>query len=381
MTRLARELLRFCEDELPWQLGVIRTLVGLESPSDDPAALARCARALADVLQAIGGRVSGLDDADSMHVRAEFGAGAPRIVLLGHLDTVWPIGVLEMTERDGRLFGPGVYDMKAGLTIGLQAVRALSSPDVLTGTIVVLCTSDEEVGSPSSRPIIEREARRADVVLVLEPALPNGAVKTGRKGVGDFRMDFTGVSAHAGVEPGRGASAIHELVRQASIVTALARPELGTTVNIGVVQGGTRSNVVAETAGMAVDIRVESMGEAARVDAAMRALSTNDPRVALTLSGGMNRPPMERSPAVLRLYEEARVVAAALGHALLEGTTGGASDGNFTAALGVPTLDGLGALGDGAHARHEHIVIEALSFRSALLAGLIARLGGARGAP
>jgi glutamate carboxypeptidase len=372
---LPHALLEFCESELPWQLETIRALVGLESPSDDPTRLAQCAAELAQRLASIGGAVSGLDDDTSLHVRGEFGSGTPRVLLLGHLDTVWPVGALEIDERDGALYGPGVYDMKAGLAIGLQAVRALRAHDALTGSVVFLCTTDEEIGSGHSRPLIEREARSSDAVLVLEPALASGGVKTGRKGVGDYRVEVTGVSAHAGVEPGRGASAVHELVRQAGIVMALGRPELGTTVNVGVVTGGTRSNVVAEHASMAVDVRVESTGEASRVESAMTALRPADSRIAVTVLGGVNRPAMERSGGVLRLYEEARAVAKELGRDLAEGTTGGASDGNFTAALGVPTLDGLGAIGDGAHARHEHVLIEPLAFRTALLAGLMARLG------
>jgi glutamate carboxypeptidase len=375
MSARENDLLRFCEAELPSQLDTIEALVRLESPSDDPEGLRQCAAELARRLAGMGGRISGLDDASVVHVRGEFGAGAPRVLLIGHLDTVWPAGALPFQVRDGAVYGPGVYDMKAGLAIGLQAIRALHALDAMNGTVVLLCTSDEEVGSTRSRPLIEHEAQSAAAVLVLEPAMANGAVKTGRKGVGDFKVEFAGVSAHAGVEPGRGASAIHELVGQAPLVLGLARPELGTTVNIGVIEGGSRSNVVAERARMAVDVRVATMSEAARIDAALRALASSHPRVEVTVQGGINRPPMERSPAVLRLYEHARVVAAALGLELLEGTTGGASDGNFTAALGVPTLDGLGAVGDGAHARHEHILIEPLAFRSALLAGLIARLG------
>jgi glutamate carboxypeptidase len=366
--------LTFCEAELPWQLETIETLVRAESPSDDPAALAVCARELAACAVTLGGRVSGIDGRGVLHVRAEFGGGQPRVLLLGHLDTVWPRGALAIETRDGRLHGPGVYDMKAGLAIGLQAIRALQATGSLTGTIVMVCTVDEEVGSAASRPLIELEARQADAVLVLEPALANGGVKTGRKGVGDFRVEFTGISAHAGIEPGKGVSAVHELARQAAAVLALARPDLGTTVNIGVVHGGSRSNVVAERASMAVDVRVQSMVEAARINAAMQALTPTDPRVGVTVHGAVNRPPMERSAQVLRLYALAREAAAEIGDDLLEGTTGGASDGNFTAALGVPTLDGLGAIGDGAHARHEHVRIDALARRSALVAGLIDRL-------
>jgi glutamate carboxypeptidase len=372
----APDLLRFCEAELAWQIETIVELVRLESPSDEPAALEACARGLARLAGSLGARVSGADGDDGavLHVRAELGHGRPRVLLLGHLDTVWPLGSLEIEEVDGRLHGPGIYDMKAGLAIALQAIRAVQAQGGVTGSVVLLCTIDEEIGSDRSRPLIELEARQADAVLVFEPALRDGGVKTGRKGVGDYRVAITGVAAHAGVEPALGASAIHELVRQAAIILALARPDLGTTVNIGVASGGSRTNVVAERAAMEVDIRVASAAEAARVDAAMRALAPADPRIDVTVYGSVDRPPMERSAAILRLYEVARSVAAELGDDLAEGATGGASDGNFTAALGVPTLDGLGAIGDGAHARHEHIRIDALARRTALVAGLIARL-------
>jgi glutamate carboxypeptidase len=372
-----RELLRVCERDLPWLLETIDRLVRLESPSGDEPALIRCASELARQCESLGARTTGAGAGAPLHVRAEVGQGPPRILVLGHLDTVWPVGALEVVRKDGRLYGPGAYDMKGGLGIGLQALRALLELDLLPGTVVLLCTTDEEIGSAGSRDLIEAEAREADAVLVLEPPLANGAVKTSRKGVGDFSIEITGVAAHAGVEPSRGASAIHELVRLAASVLALGRPEIGTTVNVGVVEGGTRSNVVAERASMAIDVRASSMVEAMRVDTGLRALSAGDPRISLTVRGGINRPPMERSEGVIRLYERARDVAAALGHDLLEGGTGGASDGNFTAALGIPTLDGLGAPGDGAHARHEHILVDALPFRSALLAGLIARSGEA----
>jgi glutamate carboxypeptidase len=378
-TNLPAELRRFCEIDLPWQRELLEALVRLESPSDDAAALERCASELARRAAAVGGRVSRTADAGPAPcVRAEFGQGRPRVLLLGHLDTVWPVGSLELVRRDDRLFGPGVYDMKGGLAIGLQAIRALLAHDALIGSAVLLCTTDEEIGSDRSRPAIEAEARAADAVLVLEPALAGGGVKTGRKGVGDFRVAITGVSAHAGIEPGRGASAVHELIRLAAEIRSLARPDLGTTVNVGVVEGGTRSNVIAERAAMAIDVRVRSMAEASRIDAAMQALRAEDDRIVVAVHGSVDRPPMERSAAVLGLYALAREVAASLGHDLAEGQTGGASDGNFTAALGVPTLDGLGAVGGGAHARDEHIELAALPLRTALVAGIIARLGEAK---
>jgi glutamate carboxypeptidase len=286
---------------------------------------------------------------------------------------------MPVERREGVLAGPGVYDMKAGLVIGLQALRALAAAGGLRASVRLLATSDEEVGSGTSRALIEAQAREADAVLVLEPALEGaasalGGVKIGRKGVGEIRLEAVGVPAHAGLEPERGASAVHELARQVVALQALADPERGTTINAGVIGGGTRSNVVAERAWASIDLRVTSLDEARRVEDSLRRLRPVDPRVTLTVTGGVNRPPLEPSAAGQRLYEQTVVVARALGHDLPARTVGGASDGNFTAALGIPTIDGLGAVGAGAHARHEHVRIDALPLRAALLAGLIDRL-------
>jgi glutamate carboxypeptidase len=375
-------LRRAAEADLPWMLASLEALVRIESPSDDKAAVDRCA----DALAALGGeagarvdRVAGGPAGD--HLRLVFGpppgAGSIRLLMLGHTDTVWPLGTLAampVERRDGALHGPGVYDMKAGLLIGLEALRLLGP--VSTASVVFLATGDEEVGSASSRALIETEARAADAVLVLEPALeqtepPMGGVKIGRKGVGEFRLDVTGVPAHAGLEPEKGASAVQELARQLIAVQDLARPDRGTTLNAGVIGGGTRGNVVAEHAWAAIDVRVTAMEEATRIEQALTQLVPGDPRILLRVSGRVNRPPLEPSPAGQRLYDRAAEVARALGYPLPAGRVGGASDGNFTAALGIPTIDGLGAVGGGAHARHEHVRIEALPLRAALVAGLI----------
>jgi glutamate carboxypeptidase len=239
----------------------------------------------------------------------------------------------------------------------------------------LIATTDEEVGSGTSRAIIETLARESAAVLVLEPALPGGAVKTARKGVGEFELVAEGISSHAGADPGAGASAVHELARQVVALAGMTDPRRGLTVNVGVVEGGTRSNVVAERARAFVDVRIARLEDAATVERALAALAPADPRVRLTITGRINRPPMERTPGVARLYAIAQDVASGMGRTLAEGATGGASDGNFTAALGVPTLDGLGAVGDGPHALHEHVVINELAPRAALVAGLIARLG------
>jgi glutamate carboxypeptidase len=240
--------------------------------------------------------------------------------------------------------------------------------------VTLVATSDEEVGSGSSRALIESAARASDAVLVFEPALPGGALKTARKGVGEFEVVAHGISSHAGADPGAGVSAVHELAGLVARLTALADPATGRSVNVGVFEGGTRSNVVAETARILVDVRVSRMTDAAEVDRAVRGLVPSDPRVRLEVRGGINRPPMERTDGVERLFHLARDVARTWGEEVAEGATGGASDGNFTAALGVPTLDGLGGVGDGPHALHEHVMMDWLPRRAALVAGLVARL-------
>jgi glutamate carboxypeptidase len=380
MIDLAR-IAAWCETERAWLLETVQALVRLESPSTDKAAVDRCGADLAARLSAIGGRVSRLSrDDGGDHVRAEFGSGVRQILLLGHFDTVWPIGHVEripIRVEDGRLYGPGVFDMKAGIAIGMLAVRALAALTPDPGLrVVMLWTTDEEIGSRSSRRLIEDEARRSAAVLVLEPALPGGAAKTSRTGCGEFELIARGVAAHAGLDPGRGASAIHELARQIAIVERLQDLDRGVSVNVGVISGGTRPNVVAEEARAIVDVRAPTTGDARRIESAMRALAPTDSRTRIEVRGGFERPPLERGPGVVRLFELAREVAASLGRSLGEGATGGGSDGNFTAALGVPTLDGLGAIGDGAHALHEHVLVAELPWRAALLAGLMARLAG-----
>jgi glutamate carboxypeptidase len=369
----------FCRANQEWVVETTESLVALESPTTDKAAVDRCGAALAARLEAMGGRVTRLSRVDrGDHLLAEFGCGTSQILLLGHFDTVWPVGQLErmpLTRRDGRLHGPGVFDMKAGIAIAMLATRALlEAGPALTHRIVMLWTTDEETGSDSSRAAIEDEAHRSRAVLVLEPSLPGGAVKTARKGCGSYQLTVRGVAAHAGIEPQKGASAVHELAHQILRVNALQDLARGISVNVVQVSGGLRSNVIPDEARATVDVRVPSAAAAAEIDAALRALRPVDNRTQLTAEGGMDRPPLERTDRVERLYEQARSVARELGHELAEGGTGGGSDGNFTAALGVPTLDGLGAIGDGAHALYEHIEIGSLADRAALLAGLIARL-------
>jgi glutamate carboxypeptidase len=372
----ATPALRAAADHLPELRRRIEALVCAESPSTNKAAVDRCGELIERMFVDEGASVTRLpQDTRGDHLRAEFAGGPRTILLLGHFDTVWDIGTLlrmPFREEGGRLYGPGIYDMKAAIAIALLAVRLI--PPSARPRIVVLLTTDEEVGSETSRAAIEGEARASDAVLVLEPSLPGGAAKTARKGCGEFLVRAHGISAHAGIDPRKGASAIHELAHQIVELEKLRDAERGISVNVGVIAGGTRGNVVAEEASAVVDVRVPTMDDAKRIEAAMQRLTPTNPAVTLEVSGAIARPPLERREGVVRLYEEAKAAAAALGLTLGEGATGGGSDGNFTAALGVPTLDGLGPQGDGAHAVHEHVVVEDLSWRAAFLASLMQRL-------
>ncbi len=370
----------FCRANEDWLLETIEALVSLESPTTDKTAVDRCGAELARRLETAGGRVTRLTRPDrGDHLLAEFGCGASQILLLGHFDTVWPVGQLQrmpLRRSEGRLHGPGVFDMKAGIAIALLATRALLETGTpLSHRIVMLWTTDEEVGSASSRAAIEDEARRSDAVLVLEPSLPGGGVKTARKGCGSYRIQIRGIAAHAGIEPQKGASAVQELAHQTLRINALQDLSRGVSVNVVQTSGGVRSNVIPDEAHAVVDVRVPTVAAAAEMAAAFRDLRPVDERTTITVDGGFDRPPLERTDLVARLYKQARDVARELGQDLAEGGTGGGSDGNFTAALEIPTLDGLGAVGDGAHALHEHVEIARLTDRAALVAGLVARLG------
>jgi glutamate carboxypeptidase len=369
----------FCRAERGWLLQTVEALVRIESPTTDKAAVDGCGAELAARLERIGGRVTRLPRPDrGDHLLAEFGCGTSQILLLGHFDTVWPVGQLErmpLVVSNGRLHGPGVFDMKAGIGIAMLAARALLETGApIDKRIVMLWTSDEEIGSPSSRTAIEDEARRSDAVLVLEPSLPGGALKTARKGCGSFEVVVKGVAAHAGIEPQKGASAVQELARQILAIDALQDLARGISVNVVQISGGIRSNVIPDEARAIVDVRAPTVAAAAEIEAAFCGLCPHDPRTTVESAGGFDRPPLERTAQVERLYKEAQEAAHELGQELAEGATGGGSDGNFTAALGIPTLDGLGAIGDGAHALHEHVEVESLPDRAALVAGLISRI-------
>ena len=369
---------QFCDAHYDWLIETIVALVGAESPTTDRDAANRCGRLVSAFAREQEAEIEWVPSQScGDHLLARFGGGSgDQVLLLGHFDTVWPVGQLArmpIREAEGRLHGPGIYDMKGGIGIGLLALRALAATGRLSERrVTMLLTADEERGSTTSRGLIEDEARRSGAVLVLEPGLPGGGVKTGRKGCAEFDVRIQGVAAHAGIDPSRGASAIDELAAQIAAIGALRDPARGVTLNVGIVEGGSRPNVVADSARAVVDVRAKTMADARQLEEAMQALRPTVAGTVVEVSGGFNRPPFERTPAVARLYEAARAIAAELGRELGEGSTGGGSDGNFTGALGVPTLDGLGAVGDGAHALDEHVLTADLTWRAALVAGLIA---------
>lgn len=358
----------------------LRALVEMESPSQSKAAVDRvsavvagcCAELRAEVLWHRFGAVG-----DSLEARFAGQECAERpVLLLGHLDTVWDVGTLQRMpwrEEGDRIFGPGVLDMKAGVLMALTALELLRDAGLRRPPVVLLLHGDEEIGSPASRAVTERVAAECQAVYVLEPAQGvAGAYKTARKGVGQYRLEVTGVAAHAGVDFASGHSAVLELARQLVEVAKLSDAERGVTVNAGVIGGGTRPNVVAAAAWAEIDVRVVAAEDVARVEEGLRALRAVDPACRVAVSGGMNRPPMVRTEAIAGLFARARALAGAMGlEALQEAATGGGSDGNFTAALGVPTLDGMGAMGAGAHAAHEHVERRSLVERTALLAAML----------
>ena len=372
----------------------------IESPSDNKAAGDRMAEFIAGKFSQLGGEIRfhrAQDFGD--HLEVNFGGrSAKPVLLLGHYDTVYPLGTLTSMPcclAGKKLTGPGVLDMKSGIALMLHALAALrhwhpedrhregqhpedradkKSHDVMPRPVTVLLVSDEEVGSDSSRNITEALAKRSAAVLVLEPSYgPQGAVKTARKGVGDYTIKVTGKAAHAGLDFQKGVNAIRELARQIERISGFTDRKKRLTLNVGIVSGGSRTNVVPAEAEAQVDVRIARMKDAAGIDKKMRNLRPFNRKCRLQISGGINRPPMERTAGVAALYEQAAVIASELGWKLGEAAVGGGSDGNFTAGLGIPTLDGLGGVGDGAHADHEHILISELPRRAALIAALIER--------
>ncbi len=363
--------------------GLLGRFVSAESPSFDKAAVDRFGRIVAAEWKKRGATVTLLRQRErGDHVRAEWRPSrkgtAAQILVLGHLDTVYDLGTITRMPfclSRGRAWGPGAFDMKGGLVIALYALDALAAVGCMPEKrIVFLWTSDEEIGSESSRAAIEREAKLSDAVLVLEPAAGlEGCVKTGRKGVGEMELIATGRTAHAGLNPEDGVNAIEEIALQIARISHWNQPRRGITVNAGVIEGGTRTNVIPERARALVDLRAASVKDMRALEWKFRALRPILPGAKLEIRGGFNRPPMERKMSA-RLYAKARALSKEMGTTLEEAFVGGGSDGNFTAALGVPTLDGLGAIGEGAHSARENIVTRALPVRAALLAGLLTAL-------
>jgi glutamate carboxypeptidase len=388
--------LRYFRQQQSAILDTIEQLVTLESPSDVKAAVDRVSTVLASRFGELGGRVTVhkaekfgnhielfFDGQKNSHFSQQRGdVGHPRkpVLLLGHMDTVYPVGTIaKMPFRvsQGRVWGPGVFDMKSGIALALHVLEALLqwNDGVLPRPVTVFLVSDEEVGSTSSRQITEKLAKESEAVLVLEPgAGPSGAVKTARKGIGEYTLHVEGVAAHSGLDFQKGHSAVVELSRQILRLSEMVDLKRGTTINAGRISGGGRVNVVAAEASAFLDLRVRTKKDAERVHRQLMSLRPFDRQCRIKVTGALNRPPMERTAAVAALYKKAARVAQGLGWILEEAAVGGGSDGNFTAALGVPTLDGLGAVGEGAHSAQESIVISELPKRAALLAGLISSL-------
>ena len=365
---------------------VIRQFVECESPSDSPAAVNRFVDLVAETVSPFaavktlaGGAFGKILVCEMQLPQLPGRRKSGQILALGHSDTVWPMGTLQtmpFRQADGRLRGPGVLDMKAGIAFFLFAVRALRELDLAVPSQVLLqLNPDEEVGSPVSRAFTEKNAARSKAVLVLEPGTGlTGKLKTARKGVGDFTIVVKGRASHSGVDFEAGSSAVLELARQIDHIAGFTQLERGITVNPGVISGGTRSNVVAAEARAEVDIRILRLKDATALEKKFRSLKPYDQRCSIEITGGLNRPPMERSAGIVQLFRTAQKLGRELGVKLEESLSGGGSDGNFTAALGIPTLDGLGAVGEGAHAANESILTDRMADRTALLAKLLLTL-------
>ncbi len=370
----------YLQPHLGAMINLIRDLVQYESPSHSKRSVDELGHYLADVFRGARARVA-MHGSDRFgdHVQADFDGEGARVLLLGHHDTVWDVGTLKsmpFRQDNGHLFGPGVLDMKTGLVQALFAIDALRAVrGRLPRPITLLSVTDEEVGSESSRKITERIAQECRAVLVLEPAFGlHGALKTARKGIGDYTIRVQGKSAHAGLDFKRGANAIVELSHQLLKIEKFTDVKSGMTVNPGVIRGGTRTNVVPAEATCEIDIRISKLSQSAMLEKKFRSLHPVDQRCVLEVEGGVNRPPMERTPEIAKLFKLAQRLGPEVGLKLKEAAVGGGSDGNFTAALGVPTLDGLGPVGEGAHAPNESVLIDQLIPRTVLLARLLEEL-------
>ena len=359
----------------------IRELVERETKSREESRLNEIAGFVSGQLREVGGQVELIpQNGYGTHLRARFDFGHDRmeqgVLVVGHLDTVWPVGSLERlpfrVTPEGRAHGPGIFDMKSGVAILVESLRTIVSQRLATKRpVTLLLTCDEEIGSRTSRPLIEEDAKNAAAALILEPPISGGVVKTGRKGIGTFTVRALGRAAHAGLDPEKGVNAIVELAHQTLRLSALNDYGRGVTVSVGLVEGGSALNVVPACASAKVDVRFWTPEDGENLIAAIRGLTPVTAGAKIEVSGGINRPPMPRSEKNIALYEHARALAAELGFELKDEVVGGGSDGNFIAAMGVPTLDGLGVDGAGAHAEHEHIVIDDIPRRAALLTRLM----------
>lgn len=371
------DILEYFESRRDIIVDEIREIVDIESPSHDSERSRAVVDSVESQARATGVEISVerafVQDGNHLIIRAFPGDAKPTL-LLGHTDTVHPVGTQEKnpTRIEGdKLFGCGIFDMKANIVLMIEALRFFAESGEEPSTpLTILLSCDEEVGSHTGREFVETEAAGAARCFVFEPSA-DGMIKTGRKGTGMYTLSAHGRPAHAGLEPEKGASAILELARQIPVIQAIARPEIGTTVNVCTFKGGTTSNVIPESAECEIDVRFSSMAEAERVEVEMNSLEALDGRVTLELLGGINRPPLERTPDVIALFENARDIASSFGYELGETQVGGASDGNFVAALGVPILDGLGVAGAGAHMLSEHVLISDIAKRATLITVLM----------
>jgi glutamate carboxypeptidase len=374
-----QNLLKFFERRHEEVLDLIKTLVEIESPSRDAAGstavadfLERQARALKCVTRIE--RIKAENFGEHFIIRAFENETEKPILFLGHTDTVHPRGSHRQnpTRIEGeKFYGCGVFDMKANCVLMLEVLRAFDELGLKPAKpVTILLSCDEEVGSFTGRELVEREADNAEFCLVCEPSA-GGKAKTGRKGTGNYVLSARGVPAHAGLDPEKGASAILEISRQVPKLHRLENPEQGTTVNVCTINGGTTTNVIPEHAECSIDVRFSTMAEGERIESELQDLKSHDARVSLLVSGGINRPPLERNAQTLALYEKAKRIADAMNYEFGETQVGGASDGNFVAALGIPVLDGLGVAGDGAHTLHEHILVSDIPKRAALIASLL----------
>ena len=372
------EILEYFESRTDSAAAAIREIVGIESPSFDAGRSRAIAGWVENAFRATGvelhfERIPAEGCGEHLIIRA-FPGDAKPVLILGHTDTVHPVGTLERNPvrfENDKFFGPGIFDMKANVVMMIEAFRFFEEyGQRLTRPVTIVLSCDEEVGSHTGRPIIEREAENAEMCLVLEPS-SNGRVKTGRKGTGMFTLRAKGIPAHAGLEPEKGASAILEIARQIGRLNTLNENELGTTVNVCTASGGTTTNVIPEFAECTIDVRFLTLDEGERIYEEIFGLKPFDERVTLEILGSMNRPPLERTNGVIHLYERARELAASFGYDLGETQVGGASDGNFVAALDVPVLDGLGVSGAGAHTLEEHVLVSDIAKRATLIALLL----------